>query len=64
MANRFKFVNGDGSTAHENALEEASKDGYAVKFVSSDPSIAAGNSGKPIVILMERVGHGPSLSKR
>jgi hypothetical protein len=53
MANRFKFVNGDGGKAHEDALQAASKDGYVVKFVSHDPSEGAGAS-KPIVVLMEK----------
>ncbi len=64
MSNRFRFVNGDGGTAHEDALQKASGEGYAVKLICSDPSIAANNSGKPIVVLMERVGQGPSLSKK
>lgn len=64
MANRFKFVNGDGGTSHENALEEASKEGYAVKFVSSDLSNLASMNNKPIVVLMERLEQERNLSMK
>lgn len=54
MSQRFKFVNGDGGPSHESALEAASKDGYAIKFVASDPSPGAISSNKPVIVLMEK----------
>jgi hypothetical protein len=54
MADRFKFVSGNGDTTHAKELEQASKDGYIVKFVSCNPSNGADAAAKSVVVLMEK----------
>jgi hypothetical protein len=50
----YKFVNGQGDSHHEKAINAAATEGYAVKLMAFDPSETANVNNQQIVILMEK----------
>jgi len=52
---QYKFVNGQADEAHEKAIEEACKQGYAVKLMTSNPSHVSTEGNQFIIVLMEKL---------
>ena len=61
MPAEYRFVNGEGTPAHQAKIQEAADEGFVVKCMTINPSPLATTGTESIIVLMERVG--PSRRK-